>query len=88
MKTIEAFQDGAPDITDTDVAIGQMLALAEVANVAFNVNDGRLIMRSSRLDPKLWHPIRWYLDQIGIDAIIDYFHRTTDADRAALSAAA
>ena len=71
-----------------DIAIGQMLALAELANVTFHVVDDRLVMRSSRMDPKLWAPVRWYLDQIGVDAIRDYFKRTTTEDRAALSAAA
>jgi hypothetical protein len=45
-------------------------------------------MVSTRLDPKLWAPVRWYLDEIGLEAITDYFRRTTDEDRAVLSAAA
>ena len=88
MQTIEANPGAAPAIADIDLAIGQMLALAELANVAFSANDGRLIMRSSRMDAKYWPTVRWYLDQIGVDAIIDYFSRTTDEDRAALSATA
>lgn len=73
---------------EIDLAIGQMLALAERANVSFHIQDGRLAMVSTRLDPKLWAPVRWYLDEIGLEAITDYFRRTTDEDRAVLSAAA
>jgi hypothetical protein len=88
MHTLEAKPAINPHTTDTDIAIGQMLALAELANVAFTAADGRLMVRSSRMDPKHWSTIRWYLDQIGVPAIIDYFNRTTDKDRAALSAPA
>jgi hypothetical protein len=45
-------------------------------------------MRATGMDPKHWPTIRWYLDQIGVPAIIDYFNRTTNEDRAALSAPA
>jgi hypothetical protein len=51
MHTIEAKPAIAPRTTDTDVAIGQMLALAELANVAFTAADGRLIMRATGMDP-------------------------------------
>ena len=88
MYTLEAKPAIDPRTTDTDVAIGQMLALAELANVAFSAADGRLVVRSTRMDTKHWPTIRWYLDQIGVPAIIDYFNRTTDEDRAALSATA
>ena len=71
-----------------DLAIGQMLALAAVANVGFDVVDGRLAMRSAHMDWKLWPPVRRYLDEIGVAAIIDYFQRHGLEERAALSAAA
>jgi hypothetical protein len=45
-------------------------------------------MFSSHANWKLWMPVRAYLDEIGVEAIVDYFARTTSEDRAVLSAAA
>lgn len=71
-----------------DVSIGQMLDLAKLAKIEFDVVEGRLVMFSSQMDWQLWRPVRAYLDEIGVEAIVDYFNRTTGEDRAALSAAA
>jgi hypothetical protein len=74
--------------TDVDLSIAQMLALAQAANVSFDIAGDRLVIRSTRIDWKLWPPVRWYLDEIGIPAITDFFKRTTAEDRAVLSALA
>jgi hypothetical protein len=71
-----------------DVSIAQMLALATLAKIKFDVADGRLVMFSSHANWKLWMPVRAYLDEIGVEAIVDYFARTTSEDRAVLSAPA
>lgn len=65
-----------------------MLALATLAKIKFDVADGRLVMFSSHANWKLWMPVRAYLDEVGVEAIVDYFARTTSEDRAVLSAAA
>lgn len=72
----------------TDVSIGQMLGLAKLANIQFEVVKGRLVMRSAHANWKLWPPVRHYLDEIGVDAIADYLQRTAAEERAILSAAA
>ena len=71
-----------------DVSIAQMLALAKLAQIRFDVADGRLVMFAAHADWRLWKPVRTLLDEIGVEAIVDYFGRTTSEDRAALSAAA
>ena len=76
------------DADPTDLAVAQFLELAKLANVTFQVVDGRLVMRSSRIDWKRWPTVRFYLDQIGIAAITEFFRRNTDEARAKLSAAA
>ena len=71
-----------------DLAVAQFLDLAKGANVSFELVDGRLVMRSSRVDWKLWSPVRHYLDELGVQAITDYFRRNGEQERAVLSAAA
>ena len=71
-----------------DVSIGQMLDLAKAADIEFGLVEGRLVMFSSKMNWKLWKPVRAYLDEIGVEAIADYFNRTSSEDRALLSAAA
>ena len=88
MRTVAEFVQPHAEANPIDLAVAQMLALAEVANVGFDVADGRLVMRSAHMDWKLWPPVRRYLDEIGVDAIIDYFQRHGLEERAALSAAA
>ena len=90
MKTVSDFaraQERAGTAA-VDIAVAQMLALAELANVRFDVDNGRLVMCAAHMDQKLWPPVRSYLDEIGVDAIVDYFERHGRAERAALSAAA
>ena len=79
---------GSASKADTDLSIAQMLALAQAANVSFDMVGDRLVIRSTHMDWKLWPPVRWYLDEIGIPAITEYFKRTTPEDRALLSARA
>ena len=71
-----------------DVSIAQMLALARLANIEFEVAGQRLLIRSAHANWKLWPPVRHYLDEIGVDAIVAYFNRTTPEHRARLSAPA
>lgn len=71
-----------------DVSIAQMLGLAKAARIEFDVNLNRLIIRSANADWKLWPPVRRYLDEIGVDAIVDYFNRTSREERTRLSAPA
>jgi hypothetical protein len=77
-----------PRAAPTDQAVAQFLDLARAANVTFELVDGRLVMRATRLDWKLWAPVRHFLDELGIEAITDYFKRTSPEQRAVLSAAA
>ena len=90
MKTVAEFAKSrmSREADAGDLAVGQMLALAEVANVGFDVVDGRLVMRSAHMNWKLWPPVRRYLDELGVEAILDYFQRHGLEERAALSAAA
>ena len=54
-----------------DVSIGQMLDLAKLAKIEFDVVEGRLVMFSSQMNWKLWKPLRRYLDEIGVQPAID-----------------
>jgi hypothetical protein len=71
-----------------DISIAQMLALAKLANIEFDVAQDRLLIRSAKANWKLWPPVRHYLDQIGVDAIVDYFKRTSAEHRTRLAAPA
>ena len=71
-----------------DLSVAQFLDLARAANVRFVMADGRLVMISTRMDWRLWRTLRRCLDEIGIAAITEYFHRTSAEDREILSAAA
>ena len=71
-----------------DISIAQMLALAKLANIEFEVARNRLLIRSARANWKLWPPVRHYLDEIGVDAIVDYFNRTSAEHRLRLAAPA
>lgn len=76
-------------VTDPQkLSVAQFLDLARSANVTFHLVDGKLAMRSARVNWKLWSPLRRCLDEIGTEAIADYFRSTTAEDRAILSAAA
>jgi hypothetical protein len=67
-------------------AVAQMLALARVANVEFDLVDRQLVIRATHADWPLWPPLRTLLAEIGTDAIVHYFAETTDEERARLSA--
>lgn len=86
LTTTEAAQ--ARSSSAVDISIAQMLALARVANIEFNVAENRLLIRSAKADWKLWPPVRHYLDEIGVDAIVDFFKRTSSEYRARLAAPA
>ena len=78
----------AAGLNPVDVSIAQMLELAKLAKIKFEVADGRLVMFSTHADWNLWKPVRAYLDEIGVEAIVEYFARTTSEERQVLSAAA
>jgi hypothetical protein len=71
-----------------DLAVAQFLELAKGANVAFELSGDRLVMRSSKVNWKRWSTVRHYLDELGVEAITEYFKRNSPQERAALSAAA
>ncbi|MBA3518586.1 MAG: hypothetical protein H0T75_13320 [Rhizobiales bacterium] len=81
-------QDVRDHADPSDIAVAQFLDLARAANVTFELVDDRLVMRSARANWKQWQPLRRCLDEIGIEAIAEYFRATTPEDRAILSAAA
>ena len=84
-KDLGILPEGA---TAKDLAIGQLLGLAQSAGFRFDLIDGRLVTISPTPDWRLWPTLRACLDDIGADAIITYFERTTQDSRAELSAAA
>ena len=87
-KLLDRRQDFRRAADPIDLGVAQFLDLARAANVTFVLVEGRLAMRAARLNWKLWRPLRRCLDEIGIDAITEYFKRTTPEDREVLSAAA
>lgn len=72
----------------TDVAIAQLLGLATSAGFRFDVIEGRLVTISAAPDWRLWPTLRACLDDLGAEAVIAYFERTTQESRTALSAPA
>jgi hypothetical protein len=65
----------AAPVAPTDAAINRMIELARRANVGFDVVDGRLVMRASRVDRKLWPAVRACLDEIGTAALKTHVER-------------
>lgn len=71
-----------------DMAIGQLLGLASSAGFRFDLVDGRLVSISETANWALWPTLRACLDDIGADAVIEYFEKTTQERRRQLSASA
>lgn len=69
--------------TSSDFAIARMLELARMANVGFEVADGRLVMRAAKVNWKIWPAVRAYLDEIGTEALKAHVER---GERASLAA--
>lgn len=69
-------------------AVAQFLALARVANVDFSLVDGRLVMQAHHLRWETWRTVRFFLDELGVEAIESFFRTTTPEQRARLSAPA
>jgi hypothetical protein len=44
-------------------------------NIGFEVADGRLVMRASRVNWKIWPAVRAYLDEIGTEALKAHVER-------------
>jgi hypothetical protein len=84
-KDRAALPEGA---SATDMAIAQLLALAQSAGFRFDVIDGRLVTISATPDWRLWPTLRALLDDIGVETILAYFEGTTQEKRTALSAPA
>ena len=80
-----ALPDG---VSVTDLAIAQLLGLANSAGFRFDLVDGRLVTISAMPDWRRWPVLRACLDDIGVDTIISYFERTTHEQRKVLSAPA
>jgi hypothetical protein len=72
----------------TDLAIGQLLGLAESAGIRLEVSNGRLLLASGKAGDRLLPTISTCLDQIGPEAVVEYFNRHPPERRAELSAAA
>ena len=79
----ETIAAGAAPIASNDFAISRMLELAKMANVGFEVADGRLVMRASRVNWKIWPAVRAYLDEVGTEALKAHVER---GERARLDA--
>jgi hypothetical protein len=75
-------------VSVTDLAIGQLLGLAESARVKLEVVGGRLQIVSENPDRRQWKTIRRCLEEIGFDAVREYLTRNSPQRRAALSAIA
>jgi len=71
-----------------DIAIGQMLALAQATNVTFAYADGHLIARYGSGYWESWPAVRTVLEEIGLPAIEAYFRRHGPEERLLLSSAA
>jgi len=72
----------------TDLAIGQLLGLANSARIKFEVVEGRLEIVSANSDWRQWTTIKACLEEIGFDAVLEYLTQNSPARRAALSAIA
>jgi len=75
-------------VSAMDLAIGQLLGLAQSAGYTFDPADRRLVKISANADGRLWTALKTLLDDIGVDAIVAYFERTTPERRKAHSAIA
>ena len=84
-KDRDALPEGASAM---DMAIAQLLGLANSAGFRFDLIEGRLVTISATPDWRLWPTLRACLDDIGVEAIITYFERTSQERRTTLSAAA
>jgi hypothetical protein len=71
-----------------DMAIAQLLGLANSAGFRFDVIEGRLVTISATPDWRLWPTLRTCLNDIGAETVIAYFERTTQERRTTLSAPA
>jgi hypothetical protein len=77
-----------PDSDTSRLAVGQFLALAESANVFFDLINDRLVVRACRPQWQHWKPVRQCLDEIGIQTIERFFRTTTPEERQRWSRAA
>jgi hypothetical protein len=72
-------------VSATDLAIGQLLGMAQSADFHFQVLDGRLTVVAAKGDWKTMKAIGRVLSEIGIDTIVDYFQRHPSEERELLS---
>jgi hypothetical protein len=72
----------------TDLAIGQLLGLADSAQVKLDVIDGRLEVVSANPDWRQWATIKKCLEEIGLEAVVEFLTCSSPTRRAALSATA
>jgi len=68
------------DKIDTELAleagIAEFIDMARSANVFFEIVNDRLTVRAVNPDWKMWGPIRYLLDEIGIAHIERFMRRT------------
>ena len=76
------------DASATDMAIAQVLGLAMSAGFRFDVIDGELVAISPTADWRVWPTLRSCLSEIGVEAILAYYEKTSQERRTTLSAAA
>ncbi|HZY69274.1 MAG TPA: hypothetical protein VFE52_11835 [Devosia sp.] len=81
-------QPNLPPSADEQQAIGQFLALAESANVHFELIGERVVIRAVNPNWMAWSTLRRYLDEIGLPRLEAYFKQTSDAERQRLAATA
>lgn len=62
-------------------AIGQFLALAESANVHFELIGERVVIRAVNPNWSAWTSLRRYLDEFGLARLETYFRETSPAER-------
>ena len=72
----------------TDLAIGQLIGLANSARIKFEVVDNRLEVVTANSDQRQWTTIKACLEEIGFEAVFEYLKQNSPARRAALSAVA
>lgn len=75
-------------VSATDLAIGQLLGMARSANFWFDLSNGRLVVVAANGDWKTMRSIGRLMNEIGLDAIVDYFERNPSDQREFLSSPA
>ncbi len=78
----------SPCSEDQRQAIGQFLALAESANVHFELIGERVVIRAVNPNWTAWTTLRRYLDEFGLARLEAYFRETSASERKRYAATA